>query len=164
MSFGCPDTPKPSLEKQCCWAEPWCKQWSICSPPRRGMTPTGCPVTAIMCQHVVLGLHICHAIDVKRLQGCELGFTVMNQPASASFWIDLSCVNERCFCLLPSENKLYPWFLYLFSCLNRHWEGRGVCMSFYFFSVQKGWNLIFWGRKTAKISLQCSCKWLHSSF
>lgn len=101
------------------------------------MTLTGCPVTARMYQHVVLVLHICRAIDVKRLQGCELGFTVMNQPASASLWINLSCVNERCFCLLPSKTKLYPWFLYLLSCLNRHWKGRSVCMSLYFSQSKK---------------------------
>lgn len=94
------------------------------------------PVTAMMDQHVLLVLHTCRAIDVKRLQGCELGFTLMNKPASSSLWMNLSCVSERCFCLLPSETKLNVLFLYLFSCLSRCWEGRGVCLSF--FSVQKG--------------------------
>lgn len=34
-----------------------------------------CPVTSIIYQHVVLVLHICNAIDLKRLQGCEFRFT-----------------------------------------------------------------------------------------
>lgn len=120
------------------------------------------PVTAVMDQHVLLVLHICHATDVKRLQGCELGFTLMNKPASASLCMNLSCANERCFCLSPSETKLYILFLYLFSCLNRHWEGRGVYV--FFLSPKRIESLFFWRRKAAKNSLQSSCKWLHSSF
>lgn len=131
MSLTCPNTPNPSLEKQCCWAEPWCKQWSICSPPRRAVMhnmPCDChnvPACGSAFSH--LPRHWCK--NVTRMWVWI--HTVMNQPASASLYIYLSRVNERRFCLLPSETKLCTWFLYLFSCLSRHWEGRDMCMSFF---------------------------------
>lgn len=131
MSFPCPDTPKPSLEKQFCWADPWCKQWSICSPPRR----------AVMCNM---------ACDCHNAPACGAGFAHLSchwckkdvsldshSDASASFSIICPVSMKGAFAFYQEKLSYTCGFSICFLAWIDTGKG-GVCECLFFFSVQKG--------------------------